>query len=163
LSEQSAKFKKGMALLTKMGRKDTMLFQKKHYPELYELSVGHLFGDIWHRPHLSLRDRQLITLASNISMARPTGTHSHFRSAQEIGVSKEEIMELIIHVGAYTGWPTMAHALYQFNEVCEEDAAKARKTKAKKAKKTKKATTKKATVKKEKLKKAPAKKSRKKK
>jgi alkylhydroperoxidase/carboxymuconolactone decarboxylase family protein YurZ len=56
-------------MLKKMGRQDTMFDQKDLYPELYDLSVGHLFGDIWTRPHLSLRERQLITLAANIAMA----------------------------------------------------------------------------------------------
>ena len=44
----------------------------------------------------------------------------------------------MIQVGAYAGWPTMAHANRQYREVLAEDAAKAAakaKTKKKKAKK----------------------------
>ena len=108
-----------------MGRLQTMMDQKVLYPDLYDLSVGHLFGDIWARPHLTLRERELITMASNISLARPVGTHSHYRSAQHIGITKEEIMELIIHVGHYAGWPAIALAVIQFTEVLKEDAAKA--------------------------------------
>jgi alkylhydroperoxidase/carboxymuconolactone decarboxylase family protein YurZ len=32
-------------------------------------------------------------------------------------------MEVIIQTGAYTGWPTMAHAVHQFDEVFEQDKA----------------------------------------
>lgn len=106
-----------------MGREDTMLYQKKHYQEMYELSVGHLFGDIWNRSHLSMRERQLITLAANIAMCRPTVNHFHYRSAKHIGISKEENMEVIVRTGAYTGWLTMAHAVHQFDEVFEQDKA----------------------------------------
>lgn len=126
--------KRGFEILKKMNRSHTMMDQKELYPDLYDLSVGYLFGEIWTRPHLNLRERQLITLAANIALARPTGTHSHYRSAKHIGVTKEEIMELIIHVGQYAGWPAMALAVTQYTEVLNEDKAK-EKNKKKKSKK----------------------------
>jgi 4-carboxymuconolactone decarboxylase len=129
MGDYEERMKKGFEILKQMGREDTMLNQKELYPDLYNLSVGYLFGEIWSRPHLSLRERELITMASNISMARPVGTHSHYRSAQHIGITKEEIMELIIHVGHYAGWPAMALAVTQFTEVLKEDAAKKQGTK----------------------------------
>lgn len=121
---EQERMRKGFEVLKEMGRLDTMMNQKELYPDLYNLSVGYLFGEIWTRPHLSMRDRELITLASNIALARPAGTHSHYRSAQHIGLTKEQIMEIIIHVGHYAGWPAMAHAIIQFAEVLKEDEAK---------------------------------------
>lgn len=114
-------FDAGMRLLTEMGRETTMKDHKALSEDLYRYSVGFLFGEIWQRPHLSLRDRQLITLAANIAMSRPTGSHSHFRSAKKIGMTHEEIMEVIIHVGMYTGWPCMSHAVKQYIEVLQDD------------------------------------------
>lgn len=124
---EKERFEKGMEVLRKMGREKTMLNQKELYPDLYNLSVGYLFGEIWSRGHLSLRERELITMACNICMARPNGTHSHYRSAKHLGISHEEIMELIIQVGHYAGWPAMAHAIIQYDEVLKEDAAKDKK------------------------------------
>jgi 4-carboxymuconolactone decarboxylase len=129
MGDYEDRMKKGFEILKQMGREDTMLNQKELYPDLYNLSVGYLFGEIWSRPHLSLRDRELITMASNISLARPVGTHSHYRSAQHIGITKEEIMELIIQCGHYAGWPAMALATIQFTEVLKEDAEKAKNSK----------------------------------
>ena len=122
--EHNERMKRGFEVLKQMGRLDTMLNQKELYPDLYDLSVGFLFGEIWTRPHLTLRERELITLAANIATARPTGTHSHYRSAKHIGITKEEIMEVIIHVGMYAGWPALALAVSQYTQVLEEDAAK---------------------------------------
>ena len=113
-------FKKGLEQLKLMGRDGTMLDQLQLSEDMYRLSVGYLFGDIWTRPHLSLRERQLITLAANIAMARPNGTHSHYRSAHHIGITHEEICEVMIHVGMYTGWPCLAHATKQYLEVLAE-------------------------------------------
>jgi len=134
MGDYDKRFKRGYALLKKMGREKLMLEQKALCPEMYEISVGHLFGDIWARPGLSLRERQLVTLAANIACVRPSGNHSHYRSAQHIGITKQEICEVILQVGHYAGWPALSHATRQFTEVLEEDA-KTNKNKAKKRRK----------------------------
>jgi 4-carboxymuconolactone decarboxylase len=114
--------KKGMDLLIQMGRETTMMDHKHLSEDLYKYDVGFLFGEIWQRPHLSLRERQMITLAANVAMSRPTGMHSHFRSAKKLGLTHEQIMEVIIHVAMYTGWPCISHAVKQYIEVLQEDS-----------------------------------------
>ena len=126
--DYNARFERGMKVLKKMGREKLMLNQKALSEDMYDMSVGHLFGDVWGRPGLSLRDRQLVTLAANIAMARPSGNHSHYLSAMHLGITKREIIEIMIQVGHYTGWPTLSNAVRQFTEIMEEkkkmDAAK---------------------------------------
>ena len=121
MSDYEDRHKRGMDLLRKMGRENLMMEQKALSPDLYEMSVGHLFGDVWARPGLSLRDRQLVTLAANIALARPTGNYSHYRSAEHIGITREEIMEVIIQVGHYAGWPTISNAVRQYTAVIQEE------------------------------------------
>jgi len=130
-SDHKTRYKRGMDLLKKMGREELMLDQKALSPELYEISVGHLFGDVWARPGLSLRERQLVTLAANIALARPTGNHSHYRSSEHLGITREEIIEVIIQVGHYAGWPTISNAVRQYGAVIkeEEDIRKGKKKK----------------------------------
>jgi 4-carboxymuconolactone decarboxylase len=122
------RFERGMRVLKRMGRENLMLNQKALSEEMYDMSVGHLFGDVWGRPGLSLRERQLVTLAANIAMARPSGNHSHYLSSMHLGITKREIIEVIIQVGHYTGWPTLSNAVRQFSEILEDkkkmDAAK---------------------------------------
>ena len=116
-----ARMRRGVALLKKLGdRGPGLAVQKQLYPDLYELSVGHLFGDVWGRPGLSLRERQLVTLAANIALARPTGNHSHYLSSMHLGITKQEICEVMIQVGHYAGWPTLSNATRQFTEILEE-------------------------------------------
>ena len=121
MSDYKKRQKRGMDLLKKMGREDLMMEQKALCPDMYEMSVGHLFGDVWARPGLSLRDRQLVTLAANIALARPTGNYSHYRSAKHIGITQQEICEVIIQVGHYAGWPTISNAVRQYTAVLEEE------------------------------------------
>jgi 4-carboxymuconolactone decarboxylase len=127
---------RGLKLLKEMGRENTLYEQEETCDDMFRLSVGYLFGEIWSRPNLTLRERQIVTLAANIALARPSGTHSHYRSAKKVGLTHEEICEIMIQVGAYAGWPTMAHANRQYREVLAEDKAKAAaQAKKKKAKK----------------------------
>ena len=118
--DYDARFERGMRVLKKMGREALMVNQKELYPEMYEMSVGHLFGDVWGRPGLSLRDRQLVTLAANIALARPSGNHSHYLSSMHLGFTKQQICEVMIQVGHYAGWPTLSNAVRQFSEILEE-------------------------------------------
>jgi 4-carboxymuconolactone decarboxylase len=121
MSDYEKRRKRGMAILKKMGREKLMLDQKALCPDMYEMSVGHLFGDVWARPGLSLRERQLVTLAANIALARPTGNYSHYRSSKHIGITHEEICEVMIQVGHYAGWPVISNAVRQYTAVLEED------------------------------------------
>jgi len=91
MNKYDERMKRGTKLLKQMGREGLLAQQKETYPDLYELSLGHLFGDIWTRPHLSLRDRQLITLAANIALARTTGNHSHYHSALHIASQERRL------------------------------------------------------------------------
>lgn len=118
--DYDARFERGMRVLKKMGRESLMLNQKALYPDMYDMSVGHLFGDVWGRDGLSLRDRQLVTLAANIALVRPSGNHSHYLSSLHLGITKREICEVIIQVGHYAGWPALSNATRQFTEILEE-------------------------------------------
>lgn len=128
-----ARMKRGLELLNRLGpRGNGLLVQKRLYPDLYELTVGHLFGDIWTRPHLTLRERQIITLAVNIALVRPRGTPPHLRSALHLGFTKAQIAEIIIHAGAYAGWSAMGHAAHEFAEVLAAGGRSGRKPRGRK-------------------------------
>ena len=117
--ENEDRMKRGYEICEQLGR-HTSEHQRVLSPELHELTIGHLFGDIWSRPHLDLRTRELITIATNIALARPVGNHSHFKSALHMGITKEELIVLIIQVGHYAGWPTIALSSRQLAEVLKE-------------------------------------------
>ena len=67
------------------------------------LATIHTFGDSWPRSGLDDRTRALISVA----IAATLGTHEPLRGQLRIalnsGVTKEEIVELFIHLSAYAG------------------------------------------------------------
>ena len=71
-----------------------------------EPSINHLFAKIWTRPGLSIRDRRLVTIALLASQGRPDQLKAHLRGALtgEDKLTKDELLELMIHVAHYGGW-----------------------------------------------------------
>ena len=90
-------------------------------PKLTELTEDVLFGDVWQRPGLSMRDRSLITVATLVALNRTEQLPFHLRRALENGISKEEIIEAITHLAFYSGWPTAMSAVLLAKDVFQED------------------------------------------
>lgn len=85
-------------------------------PKLAELSQQVLFGDIWQRPQLALRDRSLITLAALAALGRTAQLPWHIGFARQNGVTDDEIAEAFTHLAFYAGWPAAVSALSSLAE-----------------------------------------------
>ena len=91
------------------------LFDEKHSPPLIglrELTVNHLYAKIWNRsfehggksPLISLRERRLITIALLAAQGRSDQLRDHVGGARRAGISKDSLLDLMIHVAHYAGW-----------------------------------------------------------
>ena len=108
----------GLAIINKMG------LLKKANPALSEDLRAHtvqaLFGTIWTREGLELTERSLITLAALIALNREHELRLHFRGARNLGITKEKIEEVILHIAHYSGWPNAVTASTILAEVWQE-------------------------------------------
>ncbi len=86
-------------------------------PKLAQLTDSVLFGDVWARPGLSRRDRSLATVSALIAMNRPDQLRSHLALALQNGVTREELVEAIIQMAFYSGWPNAVTAVGVAREV----------------------------------------------
>ena len=73
-------------------------------------ALEHLFGEIWARPGLALRDRSLVTIAALMVLGREREFALHLRGALNVGVTATEIEEMVVHLAYYGGFPTAASA-----------------------------------------------------
>jgi 4-carboxymuconolactone decarboxylase len=85
--------------------------------KLAELTDEVLFGDIWERTELSKRERSIVTVSALVAMYRLEQLSFHLNRAQENGVTKEELTEIITHLAFYSGWPTAASAIKLLNAI----------------------------------------------
>ena len=80
---------------------------------LREFTINHLFARVWSRSRppidekrmISLRERSMITVALLAAEGRYSELKSHIRGARHLGISEEQIIEIMIHVAHYAGWP----------------------------------------------------------
>ena len=87
-----------------------------------ELSINHLFARVWTRPGLSIRDRRLITVALLAAQGRTDQLRAHVRGARvgEDPLTPEELVETMVQVAHYAGWPAGASGQAVVNAVLEE-------------------------------------------
>jgi 4-carboxymuconolactone decarboxylase len=88
---------------------------------LGEYVAGFAYGDIYCREGISLRDRSIATVAMlTVLGSREPQLKVHLKSAINVGLSPDEIQEVIIHTVPYAGFPTAINAMNLLKEVLEE-------------------------------------------
>jgi len=79
-----------------------------------------LFGAIWTRPGLPIKMRSMITMAALMALGQGPELRMHMRGALNLGITAQELKELIIHLSQYAGIPIAVEAIRAFNEVTAE-------------------------------------------
>lgn len=90
-------------------------------PKLAELTDEVLFGDVWERPGLAARDRSLVTVSSLVTSGAFEQLRSHLRLARRNGLGRDELVEAIIHLAFYAGWPKAMSAIQIARDVFTEE------------------------------------------
>ncbi|MFF5010519.1 NAD(P)-binding domain-containing protein [Streptomyces phaeochromogenes] len=68
-------------------------------------TVEHLFGDIWSRPGLSVRDRRLLTMGVGASLGRTDLIRIQARGAlHNHEMTPDQLREAVLHLAYYVGW-----------------------------------------------------------
>jgi 4-carboxymuconolactone decarboxylase len=80
--------------------------------DLARFGVEFNFGDIYSRPGLSLAQRELLSLASLVTIGGlEPQLRGHTRGALHVGCTPTEILETVIHVVQYAGFPKALNAI----------------------------------------------------
>lgn len=85
----------------------------------YVLEFG--FGDLYSRKGFSDKHRELVAVACLIGQGN-TGLplKTHLGAMLNVGWTKEEIIELLIFLVGYVGFPSCVEAISAFKEIIEE-------------------------------------------
>lgn len=86
-------------------------------PDFFEWVTETAFGKIWSREALSVRDRSLVTVAMLAALGRSGELRGHLAGARNLGISQEELVEVLMHVAVYAGVPAANEALNVAAEV----------------------------------------------
>jgi 4-carboxymuconolactone decarboxylase len=104
---------------------DQTLKQRSDFNEAFQdLITRYAWGDIWSRPGLPRETRSMITLAMMVALNRTDELKMHLRAALNIGVTKEQIQEVLLQTAIYCGLPAANSAFHAAEEVFAEQSAK---------------------------------------
>ncbi|HHT1702409.1 TPA: carboxymuconolactone decarboxylase family protein [Citrobacter freundii] len=76
------------------------------------------FGDIYARPDLDLRSREIATVAALTAMGNAAPQLKvHIGAALHVGLTQDEIVEVIMQMAVYAGFPAALNGLFAAKEV----------------------------------------------
>ncbi|GHG52001.1 carboxymuconolactone decarboxylase family protein [Streptomyces griseocarneus] len=121
---RQARFDHGMEVLTRIdGESGQKVIDSLAdiSPELGHQVVAWAFGDIYDRPGLAPRDRQLVTLGMLTALGGcEPQLDVHINAALNVGLTPEEITEALLHSAVYCGMPRALNATFVAKKVFGE-------------------------------------------
>jgi 4-carboxymuconolactone decarboxylase len=92
-------------------------------PDMVEFLVSFAFGDLYARKALKPRDRQLATIAALTALGTATPQlRSHIKAGLTAGLTREEIVEVLMQMAVYAGFPAALNGLAAAKEVFAQTA-----------------------------------------
>lgn len=90
-------------------------------PDMAKLVIEFPYGNIYSRPGLDMKSRELITIASLTTLGYAKDQlKAHIDNALNVGCTKEEIIEVIMQMAIYAGFPAALNGLFAAKEMFEE-------------------------------------------
>ena len=87
-------------------------------PDFARYVIEFPFGDIYSRPGLDLKSREIAVVAALTAMGNATPQLKvHIHAALNVGVTREEIVETIMQMAVYAGFPAALNGLMAAKEV----------------------------------------------
>jgi 4-carboxymuconolactone decarboxylase len=87
-------------------------------PDMADLAMEWGFHDIYSRPGLDLKHREMITIASLVTLGHSLPElKAHIEGGLNAGVTKTEIVEMIMQLSLYCGFPAAINGLLVAKEV----------------------------------------------
>ena len=94
-------------------------------PDLADWIIEFAYGDVFSRPALDFRSRQLVTVAALTAMGNATPQLKvHINGALNVGCKPEEIVEAILQMSVYAGFPASINGINVAREVFQERGIK---------------------------------------
>ena len=82
--------------------------------------LGFIYGDIYTRPGLSVRDREFAAVVSLVSLGRSSQLPQHLRAALDAGVTPDELREAILETATIAGFPPAMNAFSTLKNILAE-------------------------------------------
>jgi 4-carboxymuconolactone decarboxylase len=90
-------------------------------PDFARYIIEFPFGDIYSRSGLDLKSREIAIVASLVTMGNALSQLKvHINGALNVGCSRTEIIEVIMQMAVYAGFPAALNGLFAAKEVFDQ-------------------------------------------
>lgn len=121
----SERYERGLRFLEQVdGEQGQQVVQQlaRSFPEIARHVVEFAFGDIYSRPGLGLRERELAVVAALTAMGNAAPQlRVHLHAALHVGCTPREIVEVVMQMVVYAGFPAALNGLGAVREVFEKE------------------------------------------
>jgi len=121
---ESERFKRGWKKLEEVdGEAGTKVIEslKDIAPDLGRYTIEFPFGDIYSRPGLDLRSREIAVVAALCALGNAAPQlRVHINGALNVGVTRDEVVEIIMMMAVYAGFPAALNGMAAAKEVFSE-------------------------------------------
>lgn len=88
--------------------------------ELQRFVTEHVWNAVWNRPGLGRRDRSLLNIGILTALRADEELAGHVRGGLNNGLTREEIVEAVIHTAGYCGAPTALSAMRTVQQILDQ-------------------------------------------
>jgi 4-carboxymuconolactone decarboxylase len=124
---KNSRFEKGLEQLSKIdGEAGQRVIDSLQdiCPDLGKYTIEYPFGDIYSRPGLDLKSREIATVSALTAMGNCIPQLKvHMHAALNVGCTDEELKEVILQMSVYAGFPAALNGMFAFKEVLSERPA----------------------------------------
>jgi 4-carboxymuconolactone decarboxylase len=91
-------------------------------PDFARMTIEFPFGDLYSRVALDLRSREIAAVSALAALGRIPQLRVHVIAALNLGVTRQEIVELLMQVSIYAGFPPALNALAECHDLLVVEA-----------------------------------------
>jgi 4-carboxymuconolactone decarboxylase len=115
------RYRRGLDLLNTLDREQgarILASLQDIAPDFARFVVEFAFGDICARPGLDLKTREIATVAALTALGTaPAQLRVHMKAALNLGCTREEVVETVMQMAVYAGFPAALNGLAAAKEV----------------------------------------------
>jgi 4-carboxymuconolactone decarboxylase len=89
--------------------------------DFQDFITRYAWGEVWERPGLDRRTRSCITIAMLVTLKQEHELAMHLRAALRVGVTREEIREILLQSAIYAGVPAANRAFAIAHDVLGQE------------------------------------------
>jgi 4-carboxymuconolactone decarboxylase len=124
MQPEETRYERGLATMRKMfgpGIDCALNSLEATSPGLARCLVEFPFADVYVRPGLDLKTREMVTVAALTVLGYPQSElKDHIRGALNVGCTPDQILEIILQMAVYAGFPAALEAVKTAASVFDE-------------------------------------------